>query len=59
VILAGSVGWDNEFVIETGYEAEWVEFRVPVQARFSVLVQTEPNDHPGFFSIGTRSLFLG
>ena len=52
-------GRDKEFVMATGYGAEWAGFRVPVWARFSVLVQTESNAHPAYFSIGTRSLFLG
>ena len=58
-ILAASGGRVNELVTATGYEAEWAGYRVPVRARFSVLVQTGPTASPAFFSIGTPSLSLG
>jgi hypothetical protein len=37
---------------------ERFEVRTPVSARFSVCVQTGPEAHPAFCTIGTGSLYL-
>ena len=54
-VLDDCMGRDSSVGITTRYELDGPGDRIPVEARFSVTVQTDPGAYPAYCTMGTGS----